>query len=121
METYLRYLADHLELRDWRIHLADDPCDEPYVAEIKSVYGRKWATIYLSERWHELSPVQQRQTLVHELIHCHFRLVESLAEQAEMVMPRATYRLWYTNHEHGVEYAVDALAEAIAPFLDLPS
>lgn len=120
VEDYARTLADLMELRDWRITVGDEPCDGQFAAQIQCVYGRKRARIRLCAEWDDRTPDQQRQNLVHELLHCHMRLCESLAEQAEHLMKGGAYQVWYINHEHGIEYAVDAIADALAPHLPLP-
>lgn len=126
--TYLRALANDLGLRDWTIHTKYTPLDEDgddSDANAKTVvtYGRKHAMIYLARDFNRLPREEQRQTLIHELLHCHFDAIEVPLRSGE---PLAFYigeqqagLLRGVVHER-VELAVDGIAESIAPGFPLP-
>lgn len=110
---YLRRLADLLGLKDWHVRIADEAADACADASIEWTYGRKRARVWLGEHFLDDTPEGQRHTLAHELIHCHFGpawdiAVEGLADAAASPFRRLA------------EYAVDGLADAIAPLLPLP-
>ncbi len=112
---YLRVLADLLALRDWTFVVSDDqPANHNAMASTVIWYGRRRATIRLSEEFLKESEENQRHTSAHELIHCHLDTLERLAtreaESGDLIRP---IRL-------ALELAVDGLADAIAPFLPLP-
>jgi len=111
---YLRRLADLLALKDWRVEIDDDGPDAPAaVASICWTYGRKLATVYLSAAFLDHDPEEQRHTLAHELIHCQLGPAWDIAvEGLDSGQASAFCRM--------AEYAIDGLADAIAPLLPLP-
>ena len=112
---YLRALADAMTLRDWAFRILDvGPSDEDAMALIRPTYGRRHASIWLSDDFLDDSPEAQRHTLVHELIHCHFAGAQHYLDDCLDGDARAAYRLM-------LESGVDAVADALAPLLPLPS
>ncbi len=110
---YVRVLADRLSLRDWTILVKDEaPDDGTALAAAYLPYGRKRVQIYLSEDFLKADEAAQRQTVVHELLHCHFDVLERMVVDTPDMKKAARLCL---------ELAVDSLADAIAPLLPLPS
>jgi hypothetical protein len=111
---YLRALADLVSLRDWTVGIDHRPPDcQEGVAEVHLPYGRKIAWVRLSEEFLDSKPEEQRHTLAHELIHAHCEpMARMLADHLDGPFLDA-FRLQY-------EYAVDAIADALAPHLPLP-
>lgn len=112
---YLRCLADKMGLRDWTVGIDDDPPDDNHRAEASCAYGRKHIWIQVSESFLDCKEEDQRQTLVHELLHCHFAamhhvLCRSLG-QADV----------FEAYKLAMEYGVDGIAEEWAKHLPLPS
>jgi hypothetical protein len=70
---YVRMIASMLALKDWTLVLScDRPDDGNATAAIYAVPGRKRAYLYLSDGFLEDDdPVDQRHSIVHELVHCH--------------------------------------------------
>ncbi len=109
---YVRQLADVLRLRDWRVEVSEElPAGSDAIASCAPVQGRKYAVIRLAECFLTDPPADQRHTLTHELLHCHFgpfcRMIEGddgMTAGMRLVM----------------EYCVDGLADAIAPLLPMP-
>jgi len=101
-----------MALRDWSIRIGEGPPTDPDAdAAIHLVPGRKVARIWLSEETLSAASVEeQRHTLVHELIHCHFNLVDALVAGEEV---RRIVLMC-------LEYGIDGLADAIAPRMPLP-
>ena len=120
--TYLRDLADRMELRDWTVRFLHEPCGDGSLAECRVVYGRKWVDVQVCSRFFDMPPDEQRQTLVHELVHCHFDAVEGVmrdARQAKAFPKRARRVVEHAQHR-AVEHGVDAVAEALAPHMPMP-
>lgn len=111
---YLRAIADLMGLRDWTVGIDHDPPDSDHVASIDCRYGRKFAWVKLSEAFLDSEPDRQRQTIVHELTHCHFepmrRLLLGLVED----------NIWNAI-DLPFEYGVDGVAEVMAARLPLPA
>jgi hypothetical protein len=111
---YLRDLADRMRRRDWTIDLKDGvPTDPQAAASIHLTYGRKLATIRVSDDFLDSTPETQRHYLVHELVHCHIDAAWMIAMDS---IPQAVESAFKRMAEH----AVDSLAETIAPLLPLP-
>jgi hypothetical protein len=109
---YCCFLRDKLCLRDWQLLLSEEqPSGENSIASIEPIYGRKFATLRMSEGFLNDTPSEQRHTLVHELLHCHLAPLQRLIE-ANNEMTQA--------YKMAIEYAVDGLADAIAPLLPVP-
>jgi hypothetical protein len=109
---YIRDLADGLRLRDWQIEIREEmPAESCALATVNPIEGCQCAVLRFSENFLTGSSDEQRYVIVHELIHCHFavfqRSLES-ANKAEAPLPIL------------LEYAIDALADGIAPLLPLP-
>jgi len=115
---YLRFLADEMGLRDWTVQLECGPLENAeHVAEIQRIYGRKHARIRVSPEFWTEHPERQAQTLIHELLHCHFAGVQDAGVILGGVLHRKAYAAWHPPFEHQVEYAVDALAGVLARLL----
>jgi hypothetical protein len=108
---YIRRIADLMMLKDWRIEISEEhPADGAH-ASCEPVQGRKFATLRLSSGFVEGTQHEQRQTVVHELIHCHFGHAWRLLEVNDHMT---------TGAKMALEYGIDGLADAIAPLLPLP-
>jgi hypothetical protein len=109
---YVRYLGDVLHLRDWSIDVYEDaPNDPGAIASCEPVSGRKLAIVRLAECFLTDEPEGQRHTLTHELLHCHFGPPWRMLEAHSALPPAALMAM---------EYAIDGVADAIAPLLPLP-
>jgi hypothetical protein len=108
---YVRELADLLALKDWQVVVSEEKPDGDAIASVNCCDGRKLATVKLSEGFFSDSIEDQRQTITHELIHCH------LAPFWEAVKRKA-------RHDETLvmlmEYSVDGIADAVGPLLPLP-
>jgi len=117
---YTRKIAVAMGLGGWVIEETADPASEGCLAEIEPTYGQRHAKLSLCKEWDELPKEEQRNTIVHELVHValasltqlSYDIVESLDEGA-VKASRAALNL-------AEEYVVDAIAEAWAPYMPLP-
>ena len=108
---YVRQLADTLRLKDWRIQVLEDLPPENALASCCPISGRKYADIRLGESFLIDTAAEQRHTIIHELLHCHFGPMSRMIEAHDGMPPAAMLAM---------EYCVDGLADAIAPLLPLP-
>jgi hypothetical protein len=106
-------MADFMGLRDWTIIVGFEPPGANYSADIDCRYGRKVAVIRFSDNFLESDPDRQRQTIAHELLHCHFEPMRRLMlAMVETSICDATHLPF--------EYGIDGVAEEWAKFLPLP-
>ncbi len=112
---YFREIADRLRLRDWVIYMVEEaPAESNVGADTRCTKGRKHACIRLSEEFLRDPEPDQRQATVHELIHCHTAFLDHTIQQCVNERDEAVCIL-------ALEYAIDGLADAIAPLMPLPS
>jgi hypothetical protein len=108
----VRQLADIMHLKDWRIEVYEDaPGGADAIASCAPVGGRKLAVIRLGESFLTDSSIDQRHTLIHELLHCHLGPMQRMLEAGEPIPAAAML---------AIEYAVDGLADVIAPLVPEP-
>ena len=122
-QDYVNQLTIPLRLVDWEVRVSDSPCDDTDdLASINPTYGQKRATIRFCEGFDGRSTEEQRKTIAHELIHCHFWPMTEMAEaDIEHFMSSGEREMFSRGFRRNMEYAVDALADALAPFLPLPA
>lgn len=121
ISTYLRACADLMELRDWTFNLAyEEPKDDKSGAAIECIYGRKWADVFIRGDAPERPIEEFRQTIAHELVHCHLIVMWQMV-QTDLLphLGQTAYDLYCDAFRRGMEYAVEALSESIAPRLPL--
>jgi hypothetical protein len=120
-QAYIRDIADRMALKDWTILLSDEPADEESEATTFLTNGRKVAKVYLSSKWEGRTPEEQRHTVVHEMVHPHLYPLTNMGEDdIEPLIGKAAHTLWQASFRRELEYAVDGLADAIAPLMPLP-
>lgn len=110
--TYIRGVADQIGLRDWTLMVCDGPPDGEglagkAVAMIDIPAGRRYAAIMLSDTFLDSTPAEQKQTILHELLHCHFQDACLIGETGIPDDLRFAFRL-------AIEHGIDAIAESIA-------
>jgi hypothetical protein len=124
LERYIRWMANEMELRDWTITLADDPCSPGNKGECLAVMGRKRATILLAKDFRSHEPEDQRVTIVHELLHCHWTAAwEMVGRDLEKALGSQADIIFCSAFDRNAEYAIDATAAALAkhlPLIDWP-
>ncbi len=114
-----------MELRDWRICLLPEPAEDDSCGQIKVIYGRKVAEMRVNSRFREYTLENQRDTIIHELVHCHLESPCNMVQNdLEALLGSATDGVFWEGYKRQMEYAVDALAKAIAkhlPLIDWPT
>jgi hypothetical protein len=121
--AYVRVLANTLGLTDWEIEVDDDAAHLPAdtLARVNVPTGRRTARISLGAEYANCTPEDQRNTLVHELLHCHFDTVSDLAERTlRRQLGAAAWDVYEEAQELLLEQAIDAVAVAVGEFLPVP-
>jgi hypothetical protein len=117
---YIRWVANEMELRDWRFELMRNPCGDDNLAVIHPVYGQKHATLYVCKNFRELDSPRQREVIAHELVHCHLAALQSqLEDDLRPALGEHTYSLFFAAAKRNIEYATNGLEMAIAKHLPL--
>jgi hypothetical protein len=122
-KVLLRYVLDRggdLGLPHWIVNLSRWECPQGNYAVVQSNLGKNEALIAFQREFRKADPKQQRQTVIHELLHLHH---QGTATYLTNTLPRVTGRklagaLYDVVHQREEE-AVDALARAIAPHYPL--
>ncbi len=107
--AYLRVLADSFGLRDWRFEIADDPAPPKKLAMVQPMLEQSFAWVLLSERWADLAPERQRQTLVHELLHCHLQGCRAAIWILDGKMDKSAFEIAKAWFDWAEEITVDQL------------
>lgn len=116
---YVRWIADHMGLRDWRFSILHDPCESSALAICTPTEGQRMAALEFAADFRELDPDVQRMTVVHELLHCHHAHTQDIARlHTTQFMGQHAYDAFHQTYRLVHEYAVDAVARAWAE--DLP-
>jgi hypothetical protein len=71
VEAYAKKIIPMIGLDHWEIQfrMSDDECNQSANAEVQFNY--KSACIFLYEAFRTADEVFQKQTIIHELLHCH--------------------------------------------------
>lgn len=118
---YVRDMADLMGLRDWTVGIASDPPeDDEANASVEVTFGRRYAMIKFSATWTERAPEEMRQTVVHELAHCHLWSMNQRICDLHNLLGTGTYEVMEKAYRENLELAIDAIAQAWAETLPLP-
>lgn len=113
------FVQDHLALKDWHFLLADaETPEDEYEADIACTYGRKSARIRVGPDLYGYDRARRLGIIAHELLHAHFHHPQHLAESAVLTLGSTqVYGAWHEGWKQALEYAIDGVADALAPML----
>ena len=124
LATYIRTLADGLGLRDWRFHVekAKRPGASPGATAASYIrWNDDHSAVWFSDEALEGSAEDLRETVIHELLHCHMERVDVLVIDAlKRYVPRDTWRTFSSAWSRESERRIDRIAWAIAEHFPLP-
>lgn len=121
IQLYLWQLRDLMGLGRWDVYLGAKRAPKGCLASVLPCEGRAVANVSVSKHWWDLPAHEQRDTLVHELIHLVHRDQTDLIRCAAMHgLDRTTYRVLWEAHRLATEVMVDHLTSIIAPTMPLP-
>lgn len=122
MRRYVAILQPLLRLHQWTIEVQFQyPNSESAIAESDVVRGRWLGTIRFNDVHFQHPPEEQRNTVVHELLHivtCNERRV--VWEAYECEVPGEKKSVAWKAYDFEQEMVMDHLAAVLAPFLPLP-
>lgn len=119
---WVAMIANTLSLSDWTISVEwDDQLEGHYLARCIVQRARDEAKIILGDSFRELSPSEQRDTIVHELLHCHFATVdEYVSDTVPVLIGKPAYTAWESAYDLMQERAIDNVAVAISALGVIP-
>lgn len=119
VEKFISLAQTRLRLTEWEILCEfDEDCGPGAVATITRAVDQKRAVVRFNAlEFLTCSAAHQRQTLVHELLHCHLFDVHEAAALAIAAVPGEAHQATL-NHlvRSRVESSTDALADAFCVF-----
>jgi hypothetical protein len=116
---YIRYLADHMNLADWKFRVVlGDLLDS--LATVSVVPNRQFATITVGDGFFGATEHDQRHGLVHDLVHLHLEPSRRTVDNVEPTVTQPTFQVLKGCHDDSLEGAADRLACAIAMGLLMP-
>ena len=121
LETYVAACLPVLNLGNWKVTILTDVAPEDRYADIEPNDQAQTANLRVGNLFWAQKPDEQRLTIVHELIHLHLCRLDQTVDRLEPVLGSAAWAPWAAVYEDVYERATDAIAEILAPKVDLPS
>ena len=116
--SYLELLVKSMRLSDWSIIVELSDKDKNVFATMESQPDQRRAILTITSNFLQLDEEDQKQTLVHEMIHCHLFALHYQAEEAFKIYSTSkAQEVFALMLESEIEKATDALADIIAPLL----
>jgi hypothetical protein len=115
---YIRWVADQMELRDWTFELDLEPCESHLAGCVVCTNGARHATITVAANFRGYPPDEQRETIVHELVHVHWETCWKMV-QTDLgdALGKPVYYVFCDSYRRGMEYGIDSLSKALAKHL----
>lgn len=118
---WARTCANTLGLSDWEVEIREESLPDDTLGRCFVSRARLHARILIGESFVEASPEEQRATMVHELLHCHYApLVEIVEETLPALLGKPAYHVFECSHDLALERCLEAQAVAFANLLPLP-
>lgn len=121
LEAYVAACLPVLNLGNWKVTILNDVAPEDRYADIEPNDQAQTANLRVGNLFWAQKPHEQRLTIVHELIHLHLCRLDQTVDRLEPVLGSAAWAPWAAVYEDVYERATDAIAEILAPQVDLPS
>ena len=121
LEAYVAACLPILNLGNWKVTILTDVAPEDRYADIEPNDQAQTANLRVGNLFWAQKPDEQRLTIVHELIHLHLCRLDQTVDRLEPVLGSAAWAPWAAVYEDVYERATDAIAEILAPQVDLPS
>lgn len=114
IQLYINQLKGLLGLDQWDVFLSLASSAPNTNASVHPVYGRRVVPISVNKDWWSYSPSNQRNTLVHELLH----IVHNAQTEVIRTSPTSVW-MWRT-FERETELMVDHLAGVLDQYMPWP-
>ena len=125
INSYVQILRRKIGLSEWKIDLNDKPCSSDALGECDIIYGQHRATISLNKNYKKEKAESLRNTIVHELLHCHMSPITESAGQVmepfeDDIHGRKIVQATINAIEYQTERVIDLIAEVVSPIMPLP-
>ena len=121
LEAYVAACLPVLNLANWKVTILTDVAPEDRYADIEPNDQAQTASLRVGNLFWTQKPDEQRLTIVHELLHLHLCRLDQTVDRLEPVLGSAAWAPWAAVYEDVYERATDAIAEVLAPQVDLPT
>ncbi|EFD50340.1 hypothetical protein HMPREF0569_1593 [Micrococcus luteus SK58] len=116
--AFMAEVASVLGLPQWSIRVMEKPCEKDAQATVGVIHGRYVAEVRLSRGWTHVHPDEQRNTLVHEVLHLFHHRIDDVVLAAESAVPKKALRRLHDGLNVELEYMVDLLTTVVQ---DMPA
>ena len=122
LTEYVLLLRDRMNLQTWRLEVKEEDNDEVYARVMPWHTYRMGADLFVAPEFWTLTPPEQREGLVHELIHLIHRDMTDVIRVGKWanLVGQATYDLVWGQHNVEEERATELLSRLVAPSMPLP-
>ncbi len=114
---YIRVVANHMGLCDWQfevewIPIQSEDGDTQEYANCRPIFGRKYAVLKFSVDALDSDEFTLRNTVVHELVHCHLAQAQSFFENEvyDFTGKPLPWNIMWDGFKRALEYGVDGIA-----------
>ena len=121
LEAYVTACLPVLNLANWKVTILTDVAPEDRYADIEPNDQAQTASLRVGNLFWTQKADDQRLTIVHELLHLHLCRLDQTVDRLEPVLGSAAWAPWAAVYEDVYERATDAIAEVLAPQVDLPN
>lgn len=121
LEAYVTACLPALNLSNWKIGILTDVAPEDRYADIEPNDQAQTANLRVGNLFWAQKPEEQRLTIVHELVHLHLCRIDQAVDRLEPVLGSAAWAPWAGVYEDAYERATDAVAEILAPHIEIPT
>ena len=119
---YVRVVANTLGLTDWEIKVRWGDLPDDTLARVHPSYARRSAEIIFGEAFLNSRPEEQRDTVVHELLHLHFSMADELvSDTLPSLLGSPAFKAFENSLDLAMEYAIDAIAVGIGEMGVIPT
>ena len=120
LTEYMAYVAVELGLDNWKLMIADAPCEPENYATVSVTEFRDIAVVSVGEDFFTLDPKVARISIVHELTHCILEPIMWQGDTLAGTLGGPAYSVFREGLRGAMELATDRLATLLALTVKLP-
>lgn len=124
LAAHIRWTADQMNLRDWKLQLKWEPADMgddkfSCYARIEVMQTISTANIWVCDGFAHIPPDEQHRAIVHELVHIHLdRLTLIGDDQCKSYLGLVGYEMLGSEMHRAIEQVTEAIASSWSLTLD---